>query len=808
MSAEHTDKHRSERTRAPLVLGDKYKLPTDFLYQIFKLLDIRDAPDDAGKVKVGTLKLAVAVFDSTFNSADIKDRITIYRQSFGIARHPDEIRELVRDLCDQEFASLRDDERRAKCDEMENDDHALIPWEHPRITLDTEAEELDLFEVRLRWQERVYFTIDMSENSTILSRIISFAILGAIIVSTVNFMLATHPNFQQIPENCDPLQHDKLCEPSTIPMLDHIERLCMYMFSMEYLVKLVVVFKVRFELLNLHYLEDVFLKGTEASKERRVTPQLDSTITVLTKWILSPWSVVDLLAVLPFWIEELVPNAAAGMGSLAVLRILRLTRIFRIAKMGQYSQVFSMLQNTMRKSIPMIVVMFAFLLMSLCIFGCMVWFTDRGQWYPPESAELIALGIGGRGGYLRDTSIRQDGSQLEESPFLSIPHSFWWVIVTVTTVGYGDNFPVTRMGRLVGAVTIVTGVVILAMPIGVIGANFSAEFERIVSDDLKRKKKQKEKEELERGHQDQLERRGAARKGAETNELEREDPILLAARTAGNLLVNLLDVDVTPGLKEANLGDVGYSQISAVRDSVEDILRSQLGDARHVADQMLVEGLLFDGLTMIRMLEQTGERNFGLAEQTAARLRCLLFSFGKAYSEWVLKQSSLESIPTFVNTPLERGPKLKVQRTLTSSMMRSAPTEMMPSRKTAASEQNDPANEDEVARLAAVVERVLSKRTIQTYGPSGGESPWAAVGKRVSQMSQMGAASFQMGPMAGEQQWPLTGDQAAAISQASGAGFSLPPMPQVPQQAPAPYGQPPPLHQAQGGVWASHATLG
>ena len=99
---------------------------------------------------------------------------------------------------------------------MENDDHTLIPWTHLRITLDTEAEELDLFEVRLRLQERGYLTTDMSEM--ILSRIISFAILGAFIVSTVNFMLATHPNFQQFPENYDPLKYDKLCEPSTIPM--------------------------------------------------------------------------------------------------------------------------------------------------------------------------------------------------------------------------------------------------------------------------------------------------------------------------------------------------------------------------------------------------------------------------------------------------------------------------------------------------------------------------------------------------------------------------------------------------------------
>ena len=88
---------------------------------------------------------------------------------------------------------------------------------------------------------------------------------------------------------------------------------------------------------------------------------------------------MDLLAVLPFWIEKLIPNAATGTGTLTLLRILRLTRIFRIAKLGQFSQVFSLLQNMMRKSIPMIIVPSTFLLMSFCIFGCMVWFTDRSQ---------------------------------------------------------------------------------------------------------------------------------------------------------------------------------------------------------------------------------------------------------------------------------------------------------------------------------------------------------------------------------------------------------------------------------------------
>merc|ERR550514_656715 len=158
----------------------------------------------------------------------------------------------------------------------------------------------------------------------------------------------------------------------------------------------------------------------------------------------------------------MMPKAAEGMGFLAVLRIMRLVRIFRIAKMGQYSEVFSLLTITMRKSTPMFVVMIASLTISCCLFGTMIWFTDRGTWFPPGSPELLAAGVKEyewRGGYLRDLTIRQDKTLLDESPFLSIPHCMWWVIVTVTTAGYGcpvSGFPMTWLGNLVGAVTIVS----------------------------------------------------------------------------------------------------------------------------------------------------------------------------------------------------------------------------------------------------------------------------------------------------------------------------------------------------------------
>lgn len=70
------------------------------------------------------------------------------------------------------------------------------------------------------------------------------------------------------------------------------------------------------------------------------------------------------------------------------------------------------------------------------------------------------------------------GTNVEESPFRSIPVAFWWTLVSITTVGYGDLSPTTACGRSVGSVVIVSGMLALAMPITIIGANFNDEFAR------------------------------------------------------------------------------------------------------------------------------------------------------------------------------------------------------------------------------------------------------------------------------------------------------------------------------------------
>merc|ERR1719353_2502158 len=71
---------------------------------------------------------------------------------------------------------------------------------------------------------------------------------------------------------------------------------------------------------------------------------------------------------------------------------------------------------------------------------------------------------------------------MARSPFESIPASFWWVLVTSTTVGYGDHYPTTVGGQVAAGVTMVWSLCVLALPVGVIGANFAAVWDEYDSE--------------------------------------------------------------------------------------------------------------------------------------------------------------------------------------------------------------------------------------------------------------------------------------------------------------------------------------
>lgn len=128
------------------------------------------------------------------------------------------------------------------------------------------------------------------------------------------------------------------------------------------------------------------------------------------KFFISVLNIIDLVSIIPFYIT-LPMEDSGNVSSLAVLRSVRLVRVFRIFKLSRYSRGLQILGHTLKASLRELGLLFFFLCMGVVLFSSAVYY-----------AEI---------------------SNEDDNDFLSIPHSFWWAIITMTTVGYGDITPKT-----------------------------------------------------------------------------------------------------------------------------------------------------------------------------------------------------------------------------------------------------------------------------------------------------------------------------------------------------------------------------
>ena len=148
-------------------------------------------------------------------------------------------------------------------------------------------------------------------------------------------------------------------------------------------------------------------------------------------WIGSPAGLIDLASILPFVADEVLDI------DLRFVVFMRLLRFFKIAR---YSPGFHSLIEAVRSERHALV-------------ACLVILSS-----------IILLSSGML--YVLEHSIQAD-------KFGSIPEAMWWAVATVTTVGYGDVVPVTVAGRIVGAITMVAGLVMLALPAGIVATSFA-----------------------------------------------------------------------------------------------------------------------------------------------------------------------------------------------------------------------------------------------------------------------------------------------------------------------------------------------
>lgn len=153
-------------------------------------------------------------------------------------------------------------------------------------------------------------------------------------------------------------------------------------------------------------------------------------------YIVSPLALIDLLAILPFYLPMLITV------DLRFLRILRLMRILRILKLSRYSHALNLIRVTLKKKREELLITVAMMFLLLLVASTLMYDIEH---------------------------------EAQPDAFPNIIASFWWAVATLTTVGYGDVYPVTGWGRLLSGIIAVLGIGLVALPTAIISTSFLEE---------------------------------------------------------------------------------------------------------------------------------------------------------------------------------------------------------------------------------------------------------------------------------------------------------------------------------------------
>ncbi len=251
-------------------------------------------------------------------------------------------------------------------------------------------------------RKTVFRVLETAQDNDVVSRVIDICLVTLIAASVIAVVLESVPAFE--------------ARYGAALML--FENVTVTAFSIEYLLRLWSS-----------------VEATPATLQRPVAARL--------RYALSFHAVIDLLAILPFYL------LAFGVFGNVDMRFLRAIRLLRVLKLTRYSAALNMLFTTFRENGKALAAAFLILVTVMLLAASGMYYFER---------------------------------ESQPADFGSIPASMWWAFSTLTTVGYGDVTPITVGGRVFGALITVVGIGMVALPTSILATGYSRQLQQSTSD--------------------------------------------------------------------------------------------------------------------------------------------------------------------------------------------------------------------------------------------------------------------------------------------------------------------------------------
>ena len=366
----------------------------------------------------------------------------------------------------------------------------------PQVYIFDQIED-DIREYKLNPIQRFFMTFE-DPNASLIGRVANIITIATILLSCASFIAASSPEFQTgeckvvVCDNEDLCPNEKICKPEPDESFSYIEFTCIVIFSVEYGARMISCWSVPARLAGLVPTgwDDAWVEITldsesaeDISEEQRRIRKSKLRAQVkkepvyswwyqIMKYSWQPFNLVDLGAILPWYLILVAGDQLGSSGG--ILRILRILRVFRVLKLGRRNKSVELLTNTLQASTNVLMLLIFFFVLAVVVFGALLFFLEQGEFEVTEEFP--------NGAYLRPSGM--PGEPQQESPFTSMITAFYFAVITLATTGYGELAPTSPMGRFFSNVCMLTGVLMVALPISVVGSNFTNEYNAVHGEDM------------------------------------------------------------------------------------------------------------------------------------------------------------------------------------------------------------------------------------------------------------------------------------------------------------------------------------